>query len=45
LIPVPEGQPFALQRPMDDIPIPNRSELDITAARISRAIQDSLQRA
>lgn len=40
LIPIAEGQPFALQLPQEDSPIPMRSELDITAARISRAIQE-----
>ena len=42
LIPVREGEPFALQLPMPDAPIPSRSELDITAARISRAIQEAV---
>ena len=42
LIPVPEDQPFPLQLPPDDSLVPQRSELDITAARISRAIQDSI---
>ncbi len=40
LIPIREGEPFALQLPLPDAPIPMRSELDITAARIGRAIQD-----
>jgi len=40
LIPVREGEPFALQLPVPDAPIPSRAELDITAARISRAIQE-----
>lgn len=40
LIPIREGQPFALQLPLADAPIPMRSELDIMAARISRAIQE-----
>lgn len=40
LIPIQEGQPFALQLPQEDAPIPMRSELDITAARINRAIQE-----
>jgi histidine triad (HIT) family protein len=40
LIPVSEGEPFALQLPLPDAPIPSRSDLDITAARISRAIQE-----
>src|SRR5688572_6379629 len=43
LIPVRQDQPFALQLPMEDAPIPMRSELDITAARISRAIQDAAE--
>ncbi|HLU24127.1 MAG TPA: HIT domain-containing protein [Longimicrobiales bacterium] len=41
LIPVLDGQPFALQLPMPDAPIPSRSELDVMAARISRAIQEA----
>ena len=41
LIPIKEGEPFALQLPLDDAPIPMRSELDITAARIGRAIQEA----
>jgi histidine triad (HIT) family protein len=40
LIPIQEGQPFALQLPLEDAPIPMRSELDITAARVGRAIQE-----
>jgi histidine triad (HIT) family protein len=40
LIPVREGEPFALQLPVPDAPIPSRAELDITAARISRAVQE-----
>jgi histidine triad (HIT) family protein len=40
LIPVCEGEPFALQLPVPDAPIPSRADLDITAARISRAIQE-----
>jgi histidine triad (HIT) family protein len=42
LIPVHEGQPFALQLPLEDAAVPMRSELDVTAARISRAIQNSI---
>lgn len=41
LIPIQEGQPFALQLPLEDAPIPQRAELDVTAARISRAIQEA----
>lgn len=41
LIPIQDGQPFALQLPLEDTPIPMRSELDITAARVSRAIQEA----
>ena len=41
LIPIREGEPFALQLPLDDAPVPMRSELDITAARIGRAIQEA----
>lgn len=40
LIPVREGDAFALQLPLADARIPSRSELDVTAARIGRAIQD-----
>lgn len=40
LIPIREGEPFALQLPLEDAPIPQRAELDITAARIGRAIQE-----
>ncbi|MGH7504112.1 MAG: HIT family protein [Longimicrobiales bacterium] len=45
LIPVKEGDHFALQLPAADAAIPMRSELDITAARISRAIQTDHERA
>lgn len=41
LIPVREGEPFALQLPMPDAPIPSRSALDVTAARVGRAIQET----
>jgi histidine triad (HIT) family protein len=41
LIPVRQGDHFALQLPHPDAPIPTRSELDIMAARICRAIQDA----
>lgn len=41
LIPVREGEHFALQLPQPDAQIPTRSDLDIMAARICRAIQDS----
>lgn len=40
LIPVHEGEVFVLQLPAEHAVIPMRSELDITAARISRAIQN-----
>lgn len=39
LIPVREGEHFAFQLPAQDAPIRLRAELDITAARIGRAIQ------
>ncbi len=39
MIPVMEGEPFALQLPMAGMPVPTREELDVTAARISRALQ------
>ena len=41
LIPIREGEPFALQLPLEDSPIPMRSELDIMGARIGRAIQET----
>ena len=41
LMPIREGEPFALQLPPDDAPVPMRSELDITAARIGLAIQEA----
>lgn len=44
VIPVHEDQQFALQLPMADAPIPSRSQLDIMAARISRAIQEQPDR-
>jgi histidine triad (HIT) family protein len=43
LIPVREGEHFQLQLPMADAPVPSRSLLDVTAARIGRAIQSSAQ--
>jgi histidine triad (HIT) family protein len=39
LIPVSAREEFALQLPPPDAPIPNRSELDVMAARIGSAIQ------
>jgi histidine triad (HIT) family protein len=42
LIPVRAGEPFPLQLPPEDAPIPSRSQLDVTAARIGRAIQDAM---
>ena len=39
LIPIREGEPFALQLPLEDAPVPQREELDMTAALIGRAIQ------
>lgn len=40
LIPVRDGEEFALQLPNPNAEIPTRSELDVMAARICRAIQD-----
>lgn len=40
LIPVRSDEPFALQLPLPDAPVPQREQLDVTAARISRALQD-----
>lgn len=45
LIPVHEGQPFALQLPAADGPVQSRSQLDVMAARIGRAIQEHTARA
>jgi histidine triad (HIT) family protein len=39
LIPVREGDDFALQFPAEGAAIPSRSQLDVMAARIGRAIQ------
>jgi histidine triad (HIT) family protein len=39
LIPIREGEPFALQLPLEDAPVPQREMLDMTAALIGRAIQ------
>ena len=41
LIPVAKGEEFPLQLPPSGTPIPSRSELDVMAARIGRAIQDA----
>ncbi len=41
LIPVHEGQDFALQLPVESGPVQSRSQLDIMAARIGRAIQNA----
>ena len=40
LLPVQEGETFAFQLPAPDAAVPMRSHLDITAARIGRAIQE-----
>ncbi len=45
LIPVREGEDFPFHLPLADAAIPSRSELDITAARIGRAIQESVAEA
>lgn len=39
LIPVPHEQPFPLQLPSSDSPIPSRTELDIMCSQITRSIQ------
>lgn len=41
LIPVSAREEFVLQLPPPDAPIPSRSELDVMAARIGRAIQSA----
>ena len=40
LIPVREGETFDLQLPKPDARVPSRSELDVMAARIGRAVQE-----
>lgn len=39
LIPVHEGEEFDLQLPKEDAPVPSRSQLNVMATRISRAVQ------
>lgn len=39
LIPVQEGEEFDLQLPKEDAPVPSRSQLNVMATRISRAVQ------
>ena len=41
LIPVREGDEFELQLPREDAPVPSRSQLNVMAARIGRAVQSS----
>jgi histidine triad (HIT) family protein len=41
LIPVREGEPFELQLPRPGAPVPSRSQLDVMAARIGRAVQQT----
>jgi histidine triad (HIT) family protein len=41
LIPVREGEEFDLQLPKEGVPVPSRSQLDVMAARIGRAVQKS----
>jgi histidine triad (HIT) family protein len=41
LIPVRDGEAFDLQLPKPDAPVPSRSELDVMAARIGRAVQET----
>lgn len=41
LIPVREGEHFDLQLPRPGAPVPSRSQLDVMAARIGRAVQRS----
>jgi histidine triad (HIT) family protein len=45
LIPVREAQDFPLHLPIPDKPIPSRSELDVMAARIGRAVQETTEAA
>jgi histidine triad (HIT) family protein len=41
LIPVREGEHFELQLPRPGAPVPSRSQLDVMAAMVGRAIQQS----
>lgn len=41
LIPVREGEDFELQLPRPGAPVPSRSQLDVMAARVGRAVQQS----
>lgn len=41
LIPVGDGDEFELQLPRQDAPVPSRSQLNVMAARIGRAVQSS----
>lgn len=41
LIPVPEGERFPLQLPDPGARVPSRSQLDVMAARVGRAIQEA----
>jgi histidine triad (HIT) family protein len=41
LIPVREGEHFELQLPRPGAPVPSRSQLDVMAARIGRAVQQT----
>ena len=45
LIPVREGEAFDLQLPKQDAPVPSRSELNVMATRIGRAVQTERERA
>ncbi len=42
LIPVKKEQDFPLHLPLPDAPIPSRSELDVMAARVGKAVQDAV---
>lgn len=44
LIPVREGEIFDLQLPKPDAPVPSRSQLDVMATRIGRAVQSGRER-
>lgn len=41
LIPVQAGDRFDLQLPKPGVPVPSRSQLDVMAARIGRAVQEA----
>ncbi len=43
VIPVREGETFDLQLPKPDSPVPSRSQLDVMATRVGRAVRSSAE--